>query len=181
MSSIKFAEELGAEYVLIHGGRIYHDYLVWERIVSESWGKYLTNIESIRKRAEDYNIPIVIENTTPSNNSNLIDNINALQKLIEELEKIQLVVDIGHLNLTSNVYDIEKAIRNKNFVEHLTGFHIHNNDGKRDLHQNYNKGQINYDRLKKNVFSKLKEKIYIAEVNTVEEGLEFKNFLEKVN
>jgi len=180
-SSIGFAAELEAEYFLIHGGRIYHDYLVWDQILEKSWNEFVKNVDKLSSFASKVGLEVVIENTTPSTNTNLIDNVSRMHQLIEELENIGLVVDIGHLNLTSNVYSIEKAIKNDYFREHLKGFHIHNNNGKKDEHLSFNNGKVDYQRLKQNVFSALKDKIYICEVGTVCESVAFKNFLEKIN
>ena len=125
--AIALAKEYGSEKVILHGGYnpwIY--YPVW--YVEQSvvfWKEFLR---------EDPGVEIVLENV-------LETEPDWLPEIVSQVDdpRLKLCLDIGHVNAYSETDVFQWLCR---WARHLSHFHIHNNDGKTDLHQALNCGTI---------------------------------------
>ncbi|MHA1687139.1 MAG: sugar phosphate isomerase/epimerase family protein [Candidatus Heimdallarchaeaceae archaeon] len=177
IQAIEAARQWEAEYVLIHGARVPHD-LMWENQVNDWVETFVDNVRRLVNKAQENGLMMVVENTTPSRDYNIIDNLKKLEFFLEKVEGIGAVIDIGHLHLTSNVYSLEKFVRKDYFAKKIVGFHIHNNHKKKDEHLGYDKGTIDFQRLKDSVFTKFLDRLYVCEMANIADVLHFKEFLE---
>ena len=125
--AIELAKYYGAAKVVIHGG--YNPWIYYPVWYTEQsvlfWKEFL---------AEDPGVEIVLENV-------LETEPKWLRQIVAEVdhEKLQLCLDIGHVNAYSELSVFDWLER---WAPHLSHFHIHNNDGSRDQHSALNEGTI---------------------------------------
>lgn len=125
--AIGLAKQYGSEKVIIHGG--YNPWIyfpVW--YVEQSvlfWKEFLK---------EDPGVEIVLENVLEREPSWLLDIIKGVDD-----PRLRMCLDVGHVNAYSNITAMEWL---ETCAPYLSHFHIHNNDGTRDQHNNLNDGTI---------------------------------------
>ena len=123
-------------------------------------------------------IDLVVENTVKGYHYNLIDSMEKMKDFIVFNPELKYVIDLGHLNLTSDIYSAESVTKNNSPLKSKTkGFHVHNNHGDFDSHLSHKKGSIDFKRLKDNIFSQMKDAIYICEMNSFQDVISFRKFL----
>lgn len=125
--ALKIAKKYSAHKVVIHGGFNPHLYFpIWFIEQSISFWKEFT--------AKHHDIEIVLENVlepTPDMLLNIIENVQS--------DRLKLCLDIGHINAYSDVPIGNWVKECKNYISH---FHLHNNDGKTDMHSMLEHGTI---------------------------------------
>lgn len=125
--AIDLAMQYNASKVVIHGGYnrgLY--YPVW--YVEESikfWKDFLQ---------EDPGVEIVLENVLEEEPGMLLDIVKGVDH-----PDLRLCLDIGHVNAYSDIPLMQWL---ESWKDHLTHFHIHNNDGSWDTHNALNDGSI---------------------------------------
>ena len=125
--AIDLAKRYGAAKVVVHGGYnrgLY--YPVW--YVEESikfWKEFL---------AEDPGMQIVLENVLEEEPGMLLDIVKGVDH-----PNLRLCLDIGHVNAYSQVPLMQWL---ESWKDHLSHFHIHNNDGSWDNHNALYDGSI---------------------------------------
>ncbi len=155
------AKALEAEVVVFHSG--YHPQKV--NPFYETWFKRA--VETFEFVLSEWDGRIAIENVfdeTPEN----------LENFMRELpERVGVCLDVGHLNLFSNV-SLEEWF--DKFGDRIYEFHVHDNFGKNDDHLPIGKGSVNFDvffkllnRVKTNYVFNLENK----NLEGVKESLEF--------
>ncbi|MBN2395146.1 MAG: sugar phosphate isomerase/epimerase [Candidatus Atribacteria bacterium] len=129
--TIVAAFRLGAELVVVHPGGKYSNN-------GERKQKLKLAIMSIREIAEfcqEWNIKLAVENTLPGR---LGDNWEDIQQIIQEIhsEYLGICLDTGHylLNHKSDKNNFELGEEKINLPQYLMHIHIHDNDGRKDLH-----------------------------------------------
>lgn len=144
--TVRLTSDLGAKYVVVHGG------------VEEERNKNLNNllksveetIEFIKKN--NFDIKIGVEN-------GLYPHDIFISK--EEIEKISkfypysgLWFDIGHafVNPSSDPLKIIESCK-----DYVIGFHLHNNNLKKDIHNSLNKGNIDIEFILNEFKKKIKK------------------------
>ena len=121
------AKRYDARKVIIHGGynpRIY--FPVW--YVKQSilfWKEFLKN---------DPGVEIVLENVLEDDPAWLPDIVAGVDD-----PRLRLCLDIGHVNAYSTVPVMTWL---ENWASYISHFHIHNNDGSRDAHNDLDNGTI---------------------------------------
>ena len=125
--AIELAKYYGAAKVVIHGG--YNPWIYYPVWYTEQsvlfWKEFL---------AEDPGVEIVLENV-------LETEPKWLRQIVAEVdhEKLQLCLDIGHVNAYSQI-PLTRWL--KDWAPWISHFHIHNNDGSRDQHSDLHAGSI---------------------------------------
>lgn len=125
--AIDLAKWYGSEKVIIHGGYnpwIY--YPVWYAEQSVGfWRDFLR---------EDPGVEIVLENVLEQEPAWLLDIVRTVDH-----PRLKLCLDIGHVNAYSPVSVFDWMER---WAPYLSHFHVHNNDGTRDQHNDLWDGTI---------------------------------------
>ena len=135
---ISLAEEIGARYVVVHAG-----FKERNKSREENLHSLKKSVQEIYRHLYDTNsrIRIGIENGPyPSNMFITPEEIRAINDFYPN---IGLWFDIGHafVNKSSDVYEIAEHCQN------IIGLHLHNNDGKKDLHAPLQIGKIDLTKL----------------------------------
>lgn len=153
ISSLRIAKDIGAKLITIHGG-VYID--------EKDFKKHL---ESSRKTIEELNphfakagIKLCIENLpTIGHADNVIKEYPQKMEdwlyLIEGLNSVGACLDVGHANVSGNVFDYYETI---NATGKLWDMHLSDNLGDKDNHLPIQKGNINFREL----FRRLKKDSY---------------------
>lgn len=142
----KIAKKINAKYIIFHTGYLKNVYFYesWLQNSILFWNEFLKD--------KDDSIQIYIENVFE-------DEYKYLKQLVMEINKpfFNICLDLGHANIR-NKYPLEEWIINlKDYIKH---FHIHNNDGIDDLHNNINTGTIDYN----NIFKLIKDNNIDADI-----------------
>lgn len=127
---------LGCRVLVVHGGFYPH--------VSVKDRAYELSRDSIRKlalKAVDYGVKIAVENGPAGYSFLYVEADEVLKQfsLLSELENVGLCLDVGHANTSSELkHFLQKA---GDLILHV---HIHDNDGKRDLHLYPGEGTVDW-------------------------------------
>lgn len=132
---------------------------------------WLQNCESVRfllKIAEDYGVKIAIENG-PTPYPYVMRTVEDFTKFYEEnSEDIELVLDVGHANLSGQIEFFLKTFPNK--IAHI---HLSDNNGKSDQHLGIGYGKIDWQKFIETVKKITYDKIVVIEsIKNIEESLQ---------
>ncbi|MBO4472100.1 MAG: TIM barrel protein [Clostridia bacterium] len=100
----------------------------------------LENLEEIKDLFPD--VKILVENTGTRAARNLLLEQSEFTVLCLS-RRLPVLIDIGHAN--ANGWSLEKLIMDLH--ELIGGYHLHNNDGRRDLHNRLRDGTVDYREL----------------------------------
>lgn len=165
--ALNLCEFLGAKTVIFHTGYspFSYDFIVdlWIENSIEAWNE-------IAKEASKIDINIHLENSyedKPEVISQLLEKINA--------KNISFCFDVGHANVYSeeNLDNWMYSLR-----DYIKEVHLHDNDGKQDLHKPLGEGNIDFSFLTK--FKDIKPRLTL-EMMTLEDVSKSVKFLEDQN
>jgi sugar phosphate isomerase/epimerase len=166
-SSMELATRLDSDKLILHPGSV--PFLA--RAYKDKILEYnLQSLKELKKYADDLGVTLCLENM-PRMEKYLYNNLNELQKLVEELE-IMATLDIGHAHTMGYTTEDIKI----DLIGHI---HLSDNNGLEDSHNALGTGTINFPK----VFENLKgySGILTIEVKGKEELIESLTFLEKLN
>lgn len=94
-------------------------------------------MRALNGEAHALGVRFVIENLCrhPEEGTHLFTNEEYF-RIFEDLPDAEALIDIGHANV--NGLDVERFLAQ--YGPRVRGFHVHNNDGLRDLHRDYHNG-----------------------------------------
>lgn len=129
------------------------------------------HLEEVNALAKEAGLQMVIENVGVPSHKNVMLNE---QEFIDEckMQPNKVLIDIGHA--WCNGWDLENVI--KSLKDKIIAYHIHNNDGKDDIHQRIHNGTLDFD-----AFFEMYKKYtpdaelvleYVADVHTDVAGIE---------
>lgn len=125
--AIALAKRYGAQKVIVHGG--YNGWMYYPEWYTEQsilfWKQFLK---------EDPGVEIVLENVLEEDPTWLLDVIRNVRN-----PRLRLCLDVGHVNVYSKKPVMQWLDVCSREISH---FHIHNNDGSRDAHNDLNQGSI---------------------------------------
>ncbi len=135
------------------------------------WHKTIQSIREIYRKADELGITALLENGTEPVPF-VLKKVEDFERLLSELGgdvDLKLAFDVGHANLNGQIQDFIRAF--PGLIEHV---HVHDNDGKSDLHLGLGKGTVNWPE----VIRALKESGYngplvVESVEDVWESLAF--------
>lgn len=129
IESYNLSKKYSSKKIVFHSGfygNMYYPIFFKERSII-FWREFMEKI--------DGSVEVVIENVFDNDPDVLIDIIDEVNNL-----NLKLCLDIGHANCYSNIGVVEWIKRLNTRIGH---YHIHNNDGKMDLHNTIDNGTIN--------------------------------------
>ena len=142
---IDFAQEYGSEWITLHLG----PYLAYCFSKEQALDSLILSLSELVKYAEEKKIILAIENFRNSRKDpypyfQLGTDIVEFEKIFSEInsDSLKMCFDIGHANITGNLFDYIKKFKDK---IHL--IHVHDNFGERDEHLVCGKGNINWKKF----------------------------------
>ena len=100
-------------------------------------------LESLEETREMFpGTELLVENTGIAADGNQLLDQQEFTALCRERD-LRVLIDVGHAN--ANAWDIPRAIRE--LKDRIRGYHLHNNDGRYDLHRRLWDGTLEMDRL----------------------------------
>lgn len=129
--TIEMASPLRPSYVVIHLPKV------------PGLDEAIDSLEKLSSFASRYGTSILVENCTfkESNYFNSIDDFNYLFSTCAD-KRIGMCLDIGHAGINGEI-----DIYMKSFPDRIKEIHLHDNDGKRDLHLPLGSGSIPWYRI----------------------------------
>jgi sugar phosphate isomerase/epimerase len=140
---LNLAETIGAEIMVVHAGLIHKDAAGNKKLMQISRNNLVQNLRNIGDAALQKGIRIGLENSPPNKNVLFIPGWKEQISILKEVDHqaVGAVFDMAHAHL----HDLNLAEYYENIKKHLIEIHIHNNNGREDLHLGINKGEIDYD------------------------------------
>jgi len=164
--AIVAAYEMGGIMVTMHPGFFSPlGFLIPEKIDTLS----SDSITRLGARAEDLGVTLALENMPPWQGS-IGDDVEDLIKRVEGTG-VKICFDVGHAHIGSGV---------ENFIERsdlIANVHIHENDGKVDLHLPLGSGQMDVIDIMKRLIKKGYKGPFIIESRNFEEGVQGLDYL----
>ncbi len=135
-ASIRFASELEAKNIVIHPGWT----TATERFMrGRSWDLNIRSLRWLQKYAGDYGVECLLENV-PNPTPYLLVTVDDFQLFDDEMTPhLDYVLDIGHANLTGEIYDFMDA-----FGPQIKHVHVSDNEGEQDQHLPIGEGVIDW-------------------------------------
>ncbi len=157
---IEIMQRLELEDLVIHPGYVPQGYWGCREKVAKITMK---SLRELTKFAREYGVRIYLENF-PKAEFFTFYSPSELLSAAKELE-IDICLDIGHAFIGGM---LPSFLKERELREYVTRAHVHDNDGKRDLHLPPGRGKINFEVLRE--FKKIKT--YVLEVNSIEDAYE---------
>lgn len=138
--SIKLANQLDTEVVVVHPGQIpFLARIFKEKIMEHNFN----SLKDCAVYAQEMGVEMCVENM-PDMEGYLFKDINNLNNLVDQLE-VFMTLDVGHAHNTGfSTTEMVKLPR----MKHI---HLSDNDGSFDNHEALGKGTIDFDNLLKNL------------------------------
>lgn len=141
IKTFESAKKFGVSHVVYHTS--YKPYKPED--ITQALEICIENTDKISTMARQAGVNLLIENLpVPPGGLQLISNENFFN-LFKILPETNIIIDIGHANITG--LDYEAFI--KEYSNRVRAFHIHNNEGKADIHNSIFKGTFDFNRFKR--------------------------------
>lgn len=135
--SLEWCARMGAEHMVIHPN-LYSTPL-FSRAASQQFAK--ESLKRLGEEAQRLNVVLAVENMGMHEYA-LFDQEEYLH-LFEEISTVSALVDVGHAHV--NGWDTPALIRD--LGARMTAVHLHDNDGRDDLHQPIGQGMIAWESI----------------------------------
>ena len=109
----------------------------------------LENYKELQEMFASFDCAIYVENTGTIEQHNMLLDQAEFTDLCRR-EKFDVLIDIGHAN--ANGWDLEKLICS--LAGQIKAYHLHNNDGRRDLHNRILDGTLPFQSIMGTILSK---------------------------
>jgi sugar phosphate isomerase/epimerase len=168
--------QLGAEIMVVHGGLVHKDAAPLNGFIDRARKNLVENLQVLGDYAAGKNIVIGLENSPPNSNHLMIDNWKIHQLTLQAVNhpQVKAVLDVAHAFLHG--LDVDEYYRQ--MKDELVEIHVHNNDGREDLHQAMDEGTIPYSEffLKNTV-----EIPVIMEIHNITGAMQSLEWIKKIN
>jgi sugar phosphate isomerase/epimerase len=167
--ALDLSAKLGAPFYSVHAGFITDPIITKEHCFifpypdspdesKESIERFITTLELILDHSKNHDIKVLVENNVCTNESKgklLLQTIDEFKYLFDNIESSNLgiLLDFGHLNVTSKTFKFNRKDFLKQLGHHIGGFHVHENNGEIDSHQPISDDSWVLDTLKEPIFS----------------------------
>ena len=122
---------------------------------------------------KEIGVQILVENVGIG--KNMIYSQKDFEKLVLQ-KNLKVLIDIGHL--LANKWDLNILL--KNLKNHIIAYHIHSNDGEKDLHESIFNGVFNGEELLKTIFSETPDAKLVFEYSPITDKKILLNDLKKI-
>jgi sugar phosphate isomerase/epimerase len=172
---IQLASNLGASYVTIHPGKFSRDHPPF--LFPKAQERAADSIRELISICDEQNVLLALENTQNGSDWGLLINPKTIKTCLERLESqmAKVVVDFGHVH-THGLDPLDFLYSLKPFI---CAVHIHNNDGRTDLHQPLGEGSLDYPSVLKKLAAIPVHFPILIEMHNLEDLLTSRDYLRK--
>ena len=164
--AIDITQKYSGEFLVLHTNEVLEEEI--DKNIIER------RIKEIVKKAEEKSVKIAVENV--GIRKNMLYNQQEYIELIKKY-KFYSLIDIGHALLNNwNMEDLIEVLR-----EDIIGYHLHNNDGERDIHQSIFNGKFDFKEIMKYVYEKTPNVNLVLEYSAVTSKNELLEDLKLIN
>ena len=157
-----YAKELHASHFTMH----LNNCVVVPEKKDEMLQNALENYRELRELFDPIGCAVYVENTGTTVQKNRLLDQQEFTDLCRE-QHFEVLIDIGHAH--ANGWDIIRLIND--LAPQIRAYHLHNNDGNRDLHNRLHDGTMDFDAILSHIREKTPEADEIIEyIRTAEEG-----------
>ncbi|MFQ6137033.1 MAG: sugar phosphate isomerase/epimerase family protein [Candidatus Hydrothermarchaeales archaeon] len=169
--AIKTGNFLGAELINIHSGRLSPMGMYFEDEVRE------INVQSVARIVEfarDFDMKVCLENA-PNFFGSISSTIGEIKEIRDRVgeDGLFLTLDVGHANTCGHIMDYIKELEDS--IHHI---HLHDNDGRDDLHRGIGSGNIDFRRVIEALKKIVNKSSIVIEVQSEQELFDSKTKLE---
>ncbi|MBS6952532.1 MAG: sugar phosphate isomerase/epimerase [Enterocloster asparagiformis] len=137
--AFRLARRFGCGHMVFHD----HERFVRPEQKQPLQAQCLENIETLIGLAKPWGVRLLLENLAlPVKGTPLFDQEEYIG-LFDRFPEADCLIDVGHLGVAG--WDMEAVI--SRLAGRITGYHLHNNDGKNDSHRRIGDGVIDYSRF----------------------------------
>lgn len=134
--TLLLSQGLKAKYIVYHHNNCKVGPSEKEQMIIHS----TENLAELRGADRGEYAPVVIENAGVRESGNMLfDESEFIAMAVNQPEKI--LIDIGHAH--ANGWDLERVL--SSLGKRISAYHLHNNDGKNDLHDSISEGTLDMD------------------------------------
>ncbi|UCF64685.1 MAG: sugar phosphate isomerase/epimerase [bacterium] len=171
---VDLAAELRAEVMVVHAGYIHKDAAEIEKIQTMASRHLIENLRILGDYAASRGVVIGLENSPPNPNHLMIAEWNRHREILERTDHdhVRAVLDVAHAFLQG--LDIDHYYGQ--IEDYLAELHVHNNNGKEDLHQAIDLGEIDYAHFFKNRVVRVP---VIMEIRNLSEAIQSLEWIKK--
>jgi len=144
---IILAKNLDADFVTTYLGSI-HRQKNFSAARKQALDRAIRNLQEVVKECQKHRVKLALENTYLMPKDSPIfwlgDNLKDFQKIFSEINSpfLNLCLDLGHAHTNEGILPYLQK-----FGPKIINVHYHDNDGKKDDHQNVGAGAINWKRV----------------------------------
>lgn len=137
---IEFANDVGSKLVVVHPGQLSKDYP--KAMLKQSCLNLVDSINGVIPSVEKLDMILALENQHDGSAYGVISFPEDYIEIIEELDSpyVKGAFDVGH----ANTFKIDLEAGLMKISDYLVNIHIHDNDGKSDLHLPVGEGIIDF-------------------------------------
>jgi sugar phosphate isomerase/epimerase len=176
LASYERVFELAARHKVTHVVFHYSQLSFQEEQLKQAKDNAWGNIDKIMHLANSYHVNCVIENLCQSSEGRHLFTNEEYFKVFREKPTALSLIDIGHANV--NGLNIDAFITE--FGSRVRAFHFHNNDGKRDLHNDIYSGTVDYTKIIRMVKKYCPEAVVVLEYEP-HTNLSHQELLDEIN
>jgi|Deesub1362A_J573_1020465.scaffolds.fasta_scaffold00016_194 sugar phosphate isomerase/epimerase len=136
--AIEISRVLDALLINIHPGRISPLGMFFPDKARET---QIESLKAILDYASNYNLTLCVENS-PNFYGSMFSSLDEIQSVLNEDGRLFLTLDVGHAHTCGDVIEYFRKLNTR--IRHL---HLHDNDGKSDMHMEIGKGTMNIKNL----------------------------------
>ncbi|MBO5550613.1 MAG: TIM barrel protein [Lachnospiraceae bacterium] len=118
----------------------------------------LENYQELTEMFGAFDCPVYVENTGTILQKNMLLDQGEFTDLCRS-EGFEVLIDLGHAH--ANGWDIYRLI--DDLAPQIRAYHLHNNDGSRDLHNRLHEGTMDFDRVFAHILEKTPEADLVIE------------------
>lgn len=140
LECIGFASDLGARLAVVHAGELPGDYPA--SLLSASWLHLLEGLREALELAERRGVTLALENSGRGHARGLIESAAEHLELIETVgsPNCKVAFDVGH----AHTFGLDLVEYLQRVLPHLGEVHLHDNDGRDDLHRPLGEGTADF-------------------------------------
>ncbi|HOK58250.1 MAG TPA: sugar phosphate isomerase/epimerase family protein [Methanothrix sp.] len=147
--AIELCSRIGAEFYSFHpgfrvAGTLDMNFSLSGRIIpyEDAFRNFTRSLEKIVSYSREHGIKVAVENLEHKNDAYMMTGPDEFTRVLEMFPEVFVLLDLGHLKIASRMlcFTVEEFI--SRVRGSVIGIHVHDNDGRSDLHIDPSKSEL---------------------------------------